>query len=71
MSETVDACPECGTTSAIYSRNASENARPTYRCRECGAVFETPEQRETDTTTDTQNGLARTLADAKPEDYGL
>ena len=66
MTETVDACPECDTTSGLFARNAGGHG-----CRECGARFETPNTRPATSTTNTQNGAARLLADADPDEVSL
>lgn len=66
MSDTVAACPECDTTSAIYTRD--DDPRRTYRCRECGAIFEEPNRRAPRSNTNTQNGLAGKLAKADPDE---
>lgn len=65
MSDTVDACPECDTTSGLFSLTAGGHG-----CRECGARFETPTERPAKRTTNTRKGAARLLADANPDEVG-
>jgi transposase-like protein len=76
MSDTVDACPECDTTSGIYRRRGmgdtgrwpSDDA--TYVCRECGATFAEPNEREAQHTNETRKGRAGKLAKADPDEVG-
>lgn len=73
MSETVDACPNCGSSTVQkIASSGVDRFNPDAKkhiCNACGARFDTPERRDTVGHTDTQKGMARALIDASPDDF--
>lgn len=64
--DTVLACPRPKCDSTSLNQAAGDN----YRCTTCGNKFSTPIERERQNKTKAGNkGAAKTLADAKPEDW--
>lgn len=72
----VTACPECDTTDIAPASRDRGRGRPTdraepWRCEQCGAFFDEPVERPTRCEEHFgagNHGLARLLADAKPDD---
>ena len=70
---TVTVCPDCGDSSIVHtaqSNNGGTHAHQLYRCTACNHAFEDPDERERKNTIEAGNkGMAKTLADADPDEW--
>ncbi|MBX0325768.1 hypothetical protein EGH21_22380 [Halomicroarcula sp. F13] len=74
MSDTVQACPACDSTSKLHKlihedRVDSADVDEDYKCYSCGHAFDEPVTREA-RNTNTLRGLARELDRADPDQVG-
>jgi len=73
MTRTVDACPECGSSTFQTRAGGDLRGKPrdvsgNYYCDTCKTVFETPEEKETTHQGQGLQGLSKVLDEMDPEE---
>lgn len=58
---TIEACPECDSTSMKVNSSNADTDTPRYRCTACNATFDQPATREAKGNQEGLNGLAGKL----------